>query len=304
MRAKTVPNKELENPLDDAFTAFTQSRKAKNVTKATMEFYHATAEKFHAWLKEQGYTDPEQINGQTIEGYLAHVHDSEVSDNTLHAHARTVKTILIYWEEAEFIAKRIRFKMPKVGDVNHQTLSFDQITALIDVCISARDKAIIALMVDTGIRRQEVINLNWVDIDLKTGNLHVIRGKGRKNRWLGFSPATVRYLVAYRKECTPDLNPDSPVFVTREGGRMQGMTMLLLFRRLSTRVGFSVHSHMLRHTYATQANLSGMSLYNIQATMGHASSETTERYIKSLPSAIIETQIDHSIMMQLKRKRK
>ncbi len=290
--------------LDDAYTAFWQSRKAKNVSQATLTFYASTAGKFFSWLKNNGIYGPDEVTSREVTGYLSALRDTRASDNTINAHARAIRTLMIYWHDNEFSPARVRFAMPKVGDVLHQTLSFDELSALLSACPTARDRAIISFMVDTGARRQETANLNWEDVDLKSGTVHIIRGKGRKNRWVGISPITIRNIISYRRERKPDLDPKSPVFIARNCDRLTGQAILLMFRRLSNLVGFRVHPHALRHTYATHANASGMSLYQIQQTMGHSEAKTTERYIKSLPSQIVDAQIAVSPMMRLSRRRK
>jgi integrase/recombinase XerD len=305
MKTKAQAKLDLETiNLDDAYTAFWQSRKAKNVSLATLEFYTATTTRFISWLKNHGVCDPEQVTVREVIDYLAELRDTKASDNTINDHARAIRTLMIFWYEEKFSPERVRFPMPKIGDVDHKVLSYEELSDLLSVCPTARDRAIVSFMVDTGARRQEVANLIWEDVDLKSGAVHIVRGKGRKSRWVGISPITLRYIINYRKERKPDLDAGSPVFVSRNGSSMTGEAILQVFRRLSGLVGFHVHPHVLRHTYATNANASGMSLFDIQQTMGHAEATTTERYIKSLPSHIIETQIEHSLMMKLSRRRK
>jgi site-specific recombinase XerD len=291
--------------LDDAYRAFWQSRKAKNVSKATMVFYHATVARFLSWAKEHGACTPDEITTQVVDDYLSSLQDRRVADGTLHAHARAIRTLLIFMHENELMLKAIKVNMPKIGDVEHQVLSAEEINSILDACLVPRDQAIVSFMLDTGARRQEVANLRWEDIDLEHGSVHIIRGKGRKSRWVGISPVTIRYLVIYRnKSRAANLSPEYPVFITDEGDQMSGETLRLLFDRLSKRAGFHVKPHALRHTYATNANADGMSLHDIQLTMGHAESTTTERYIKTLPSQIVERQIEHSLMMKIHRKKR
>lgn len=291
--------------LDDAYTAFWHRCNAKNVSQKTLALYEFTAGKFITWLKENGINAPELVTARHVTGYLSALRDlNKASDNTLHAHARAIRTMLIYWNESGYAPTRIKFDMPRVGDVNHQVLSFDELGKLIKAAINPRDKAIVALMVDTGARRQEVCNLNWENIDLKTGAVHIIRGKGRKNRWVGISPETIKYILQYRRAKKLDVSPENPVFLSRSGERIAGSAILQLFRRLSKRAGFPVHPHALRHTYATNANTEGLSIYDIQKTMGHADTKTTDRYIKSLPSKIVEKQVAVSPMMKLSKRRK
>lgn len=290
--------------LDDAFTAFWISRKGGNLSKRTLNFYTNTAGRFVNWLKDNGVNAPELVTARHVMEYLADLRDRKVADNTLNAHARAIRTLLIFWHEEGFSPARVRFAMPKVGEIVRKALTIDQLDALLKACLQPRDKAIIGLMVDTGARRQEVCNLNWGDLDLKSGEVHIIRGKGSKNRWVGISPVTSRAILAYRRQKGLDLSPDAPVFVLRDGSQMNGQAILLMFRRLSKRVGFHVHAHALRHTYATNAIAEGLSIYEIQQTMGHADIKTTERYIRSMPSKIIEAQIRVSPMMKLARRRK
>ncbi|MGA7192614.1 MAG: tyrosine-type recombinase/integrase, partial [Anaerolineales bacterium] len=64
-----------------------------------------------------------------------------------------------------------------------------------NVC-NTRDKALILVMVDTGLRRSEVLNLNWGDVEMITGLVRVVRGKGGKARSAVIGAATRRALLA------------------------------------------------------------------------------------------------------------
>jgi len=185
---KTKAQAKLENEtidLDDAYLAFWQSRKAKNVSKATLEFYTATTTKFISWLKNHEICNPEQVTVREVNNYLAEVRDTKASDNTINAHARAIRTLMIFWYEEKFSQERVRFPMPKIGDVDHKVLSYEELSDLLSVCPTARDRAIVSFMVDTGARSQEVANLTWEYVDLKSGAVHIVLGKGRKSRWVG-----------------------------------------------------------------------------------------------------------------------
>lgn len=297
--------------LDEAYTAFWNRCRGMNVSEKTLTIYNFTAGAFIAWLRDNGVRFPEEVTERHVSAYLASVRERKtktgrmISLNTVHAHARAVRTLLIYWHEQGYTPNRIKFSMPKLCDTEKNILSQEQLGKILDSAPTARDKAIIAFMADTGARRQEVCNLNWEHIDLKTGAVFIHRGKGNKNRWVGIHPDTRNYLIAYRRKTNGlDLSPDAPVFVSsRSGSRITGQAILLMLRRLSKIVGFHVHPHMLRHTYATAANDAGLSIYDIAQTMGHSDVKTTQRYINSLPSRIIERQIAVSPIARLKRRR-
>src|SRR5690349_19063535 len=89
--------------LRDAHTDFTLSRQAMQCTPATLEFYKHTAGKFVSWLDERGVNSPQEVAARHVREYLAELTGNGKSDNTIHDHARAIKTLLRFWHAENYI---------------------------------------------------------------------------------------------------------------------------------------------------------------------------------------------------------
>ena len=198
-KTKTTPRWTLASvALHDAYTDFILSRQAINATFATLQFYRRTAGVFLAWIEQQSVTTPAEVTARHVRGYLAGLADAGRADRTLHAHARAIKTLLRFRHKEKYISEPVYFDMPKIAKKRLPRLTAEQLRELLQAC-NFRDKAIVLLMADSGLRRGEVCALNWADVDIQTGAVLVHRGKGRKARVSRIGATTRRALLAYRR---------------------------------------------------------------------------------------------------------
>lgn len=158
-------------------------------------------------------------------------------------------------------------------------------------CRSKRDKAVILFLVDTGLRSMEFCALTWGDVDISSGLVRVVRGKGGKARSVVIGVTTRRALLAYRRQIKPE--SDDPLFQTIQGRRLGGGGLRSLLVRLRERAGVHVSPHVLRRTFATMSLRAGMNLLNLQGLMGHATIEMTRRYVQMLDDDLIEAHRVH-----------
>lgn len=146
-----------------------------------------------------------------------------------------------------------------------------------------RDKAIILLFVDTGIRVSELCNANLCDLALENGRL-LVNGKGNKQRYVYFGRVAGKALWAYISQRYPDNKPDQlePLFVQRDGfHRVNRHSIRLLLRRLGEKAGVdNVHPHRFRHTFAIEFIRNGGDVFTLQQLLGHSSLEMVKRYLQ------------------------
>lgn len=141
--------------------------------------------------------------------------------------------------------------------------------------VIARNKRAILLMWYAGLRASEVPSLDWRDVDLDTGELTVRNGKGGKDRGV----AIHRRLLANLAE-TPENKQIGAVCGHRNGTPISYKSMPHIFGpRYLGSFGLNISAHMLRHTFAVQLLRAGADIRQIQVQMGHASLETTQRYL-------------------------
>lgn len=145
---------------------------------------------------------------------------------------------------------------------------------------AARNRAMIYLLLDTGLRASELCSLTLKDIDLKARKLTVM-GKGRKERMIPFDAQTGqtiwRYLATRKDEPV-----DWPLFPAHANHRhpLDQRDLYHTLRVIGARAGIDdVHPHRFRHTFAIQFLRNGGDVYTLQDILGHTTLEMTRRYL-------------------------
>jgi len=265
-----------------------------NCTPATLAFYRYTAGAFLKWAELQSVTDPQEITARHVRAYLAQLISQGRKDTTVHDHARAVRTLLRFWH-AEGYMQPVTFDMPRLEKKRLPVLSSGELYQIVKAC-NVRDKAIVLFMVDSGLRRQEVINLNWSDVDIQTGLVRVKQGKGKKDRSAVIGAVTRRALLAYRRYhdgkgrnwlhratgsgglIVKPPEENAPLFQTRTGSRFTGNGLMMFFRRLSKRTGIQVTAHALRRTFVILSLRAGMNPLYLQHLGGWTSLDMVDHY--------------------------
>jgi integrase len=175
---------------------------------------------------------------------------------------------------------RLRVREPRLNIV---PLSIDEVARFWSSFRSARDLAIVGLMLMHGLRSGEVLALNPEDVILSEAQIRV-RGKGSKLRFLPLAPETAQLIDHYLRTERP--NPCSAaLFVVLKGPargtRMTPAGIRSLFRHHRNTTGVKLaNPHRFRHTFASDMVRAGMSLPALMQLMGHADIETTLRYVQ------------------------
>jgi integrase len=185
-----------------------------------------------------------------------------------------------------FELSRLRIKEPRLNIV---PLSVDEVARFWSSFRSARDLAIVGLMLMQGLRSAEVLAMNPEDVLLSEGQLRV-RGKGSKLRYLPLAPETTQLIDHYLRLERP--NPCSAaLFVVLKGPargtRMTpaGLRSLFRYHRRTTGIQLA-NPHRFRHTFASDMVRAGISLPALMQLMGHSDIETTLHYVQVSPQDV------------------
>jgi site-specific recombinase XerD len=152
---------------------------------------------------------------------------------------------------------------------------------------AVRNRAIIYLLVDTGIRAEELCSLRICDADLKSRRI-VVMGKGSKERIIPFAPQTGqviwRYLATRKDEPV-----NATLFPSSKSGRaLPSRELYHIIARIGKRAGIQdVHPHRFRHTFAITYLRNHGDIYTLQQILGHSTFDMVRRYLK-----IAQTDID------------
>jgi len=150
-----------------------------------------------------------------------------------------------------------------------------------------RDRALILLMLDTGLRVSEIARTNIADLNLEAGEITIQPyGSGRKTkpRTVPLGARTLRALweyLAWRKSQTPPPTPDSPLFAAPPYfTRLDRHAIRRLLQRLGERAGVHrVYPHRFRHTFAIRYLRNGGDIFTLQRILGHSSLDMVRRYL-------------------------
>jgi site-specific recombinase XerD len=150
-----------------------------------------------------------------------------------------------------------------------------------------RNRAILYLLLDTGIRASELCNLRLRDLDMKAHTI-TVNGKGNKERQIPFSDSTAKILWRYlsgRKTESVDV-PLFPSLTT--GHELDARDLYHLIVRIARRAGVAdAHPHRFRHTFAIQFLRNHGDVYTLQRILGHTTLDMVRRYL-----AIAQTDIE------------
>ncbi len=141
-----------------------------------------------------------------------------------------------------------------------------------------RNRAIIYILLDTGVRVSELINLHIHEVDLRNRRI-LVMGKGSKERTIPFSPRTGqviwKYLTTKKEESWGNL-----LFVTNEGRQLSRSRVLRILRTIGRRAGvMKVTVHRFRHTFAVNYLRNGGDAYSLQMMLGHSTMEMVKTYL-------------------------
>lgn len=155
-----------------------------------------------------------------------------------------------------------------------------EVDALKGACKNKVDRAIVELLLSSGLRCEELCNLKWQDIDWTTKDIKVIEGKGGKNRVTMMDDVTKKYLLEYKKSLKFD---SEYVFAVKRNGMIKNRTTNSVWRKLkkiADKANVSdVNPHKFRHTFATTLYKRGLDVRMIQKLLGHSNINTTMIYI-------------------------
>ncbi|MBN2389881.1 MAG: tyrosine-type recombinase/integrase [Anaerolineae bacterium] len=151
-----------------------------------------------------------------------------------------------------------------------------------------RDRTIILLLLDTGLRASELCTLRIHDVDL-TNRYVVVQGKGNNERLLPIDATTSQTIWKYLsgREDQDRERLDDPLFVTSERNPLDRQQLRHILDHLGTRAAIrSVHPHRFRHTFAITYLRNGGDIYTLQRCLGHTTLDMVKRYLSIAQSDV------------------
>jgi len=159
-----------------------------------------------------------------------------------------------------------------------------------------RAVAIIATFLYTGIRREELRNLQMHHVDLSNRTLVVRSGKGEKDRMVPLNTRLIEFLEDYLKD-RRRLKKCNPYFFSamRSDKRMGELVIPRLVHKIRQKSGIHFYPHLLRHTFATLMLEGGCNIYALSKMLGHSDIKTTTIYLAATTAHLQEQIMKHPL---------
>jgi site-specific recombinase XerD len=155
-------------------------------------------------------------------------------------------------------------------------LSKEEVSRLINVTDNLKHKTILLLIYSAGLRLEELLDLKISDIDSKRLKIHIVQGKGKKDRYAILSEKVITVLHRYFNE----YHPTEFLIEGRAGGRYSEKSVQTIMKQALAKAEISKKAtvHTLRHSFATHLLDDGTDIRFIQELLGHVRLETTQIY--------------------------
>jgi site-specific recombinase XerD len=255
---------------DNAFQAFLESRKSMGLTKSALGNY---SDRLFRALAKIG--NPYNATYANIQSYLNTIPPSRERLYNRLSYYKVLKTFYNWLDKVYDLPNPMgKMEAPKIGKFILPTLNEVQISALLDRVSSEsqkRDRAIITLFIDSGLRLTELANVKVEDINWKDHEIRTI-GKGRKEAYAPFSEFSERYLREWMFESNISAGKLFPL-------NRWGINIML--KRLEVRTGIKCNAHVFRRTFATLLRKKGVDVLDIQQLGRWENVEMVQRYTKA-----------------------
>jgi integrase/recombinase XerD len=278
--------------MTDGLEAYLIYLRAKGYTEGTITWQKSHLTRFISYLKKEKISNWSTIQTEHIEAYLSYIKRRySLSCRTRQAHLSAINGLFSYLlgQGIVFDHPSKSLKPPKEGVNLPKILTPEEVmqillTPNIRTPIGLRDRAILELFYSSGLRRQELANLNVNDLDLERGFLRINQGKNRKDRVVPVGDMACKLLEAYLKMVRwwfqRDIHENALFLDSQKGRRLNKNTVAAIVTRIVQQSGITkkVSPHTFRHTMATHMLKNDADIRHIQAILGHASLTTTEIY--------------------------
>jgi integrase/recombinase XerC len=267
---------------------FLRHLRERNASPHTVKAYKQDLTLFAVYTGSRGWKSIDHI---AVRGFLSQLYEKGLSKTSV-ARALAAVRSLYRWLAREGMVEQNPAKLvatPKLPKKLPRVPTIEEMNSVIDgempeaAAFPERDRLMLELLYGCGIRNSELTGINLDDIRLSAEAI-LIRGKGKKERYVPFGDSVKSALAAYRPERQKILEASRKqsvaLLINRRGGRLTTRSVGRIIKKIAVAKGLSpdVHPHTLRHAFGTHMLEEGADLRAIQELLGHERLATTQRY--------------------------
>ena len=280
----------VSSEIQKGISKFLDSQRGeRNASAHTLRAYGNELKRFAEYLGPDGRW--KEIDHVTIRGFLSHLHGYGLSKVSV-ARGLAALRSMYKWLAREGIVQQNPAKLvasPRLPKKLPRVPTMEEINGLLNTempetaAFPERDRAIFELLYGCGLRNSELVGTELGDIEEANGVI-LIRGKGKKQRYVPLEGAAADALTAYREARQGVLNATRKntrrLFINQRGGPLTTRSVRRIVKKIAVSRGLppDLHPHTLRHAFGTHMLTEGADLRAIQELLGHERLSTTQKY--------------------------
>lgn len=297
-------NNKIRLKYSQALQGFLLTSQARRLSEHTIRDYTHTLTKFNTFLKKDVYI--EDINARHIEKFLAD--QTHLSKKTLLNYYVGLCALWTWLVREQYSTAHVPHAVPAPKPEQRAIVPYTEteVRAMLNsldrslrykrpgkkysdhgIPFAERNRALILLLLDTGIRAEELVTIKIHQLDKRNQRIRVF-GKGAKERYVNFSPRTHQAIWKYMATRSERTTEGDPLFATSTGHAFSRRRLLSILQKIGRRAGVqNVNVHRFRHTFAIQYLRNRGDPYTLQKMLGHSTLDMVKRYL-----AIAQTDVE------------
>lgn len=245
----------------------------------TLRWY---SQKLEWFLRRDEGATLADLTGSAVKRYLAEEQARGLADNTVHGGFQVLRSFGNWAcrEGYPVDPALLRIRAPKVAQKEMESFTPQQVDAILHETKPGWPHMAVAILLGTGMRVGEMCALTLEDVedDGEATFLKIKRGKGAKFRRVPVSRQLRRELIRYVNRLRPEADSDRLLLLS-DGRPVTVETVSRLFSRLHRQLGFRIHAHKFRHTFATEYLRRGGEIERLRRILGHTTYVMVMRYV-------------------------
>jgi integrase/recombinase XerD len=288
---------------------FTQDCNLRNLRPHTIRYYLNELKVYERYLLEQNQTAPNKITQAIIQkNVILYMKELGLKTVTINTRLRAIRSYFNFLYKQKYIRKNPMegIKLLKDRKSIVQTFSSEQLEKLLSqpdlrTFTGLRDYVMMLLLLETGIRANELVGIELSDVRLKEGAIHIKNAKTYRERIVPIQKTMREQLKKYIAirgvvECTS-------LFVTIDGTpltKRQLQNRIAFYGRKANIEGVRCSPHTFRHTFAKLSVKAGAGIFELQQILGHTSMEMVKTYVNLFSEDVKEKHKSFSPLNNIK----
>lgn len=309
--ANSIPRLRLPTFMDFA-DDFLLALERDGKSRLTIQSYRYHLKWFWHFLVDNSLTqDVGSIKESDVSKYIVHRRRAGAQNSTLSVLVSALRAFFLWCLQQDFadVNPLAKIRKPKPDRKTMQIFSPEQVAAMIEAWPARttkgeRNRSILLLLYDTGLRVGELVALQLQDVDLKLREILVANGKGRKQRIVGMSDRLRGQLYRWVSQFKDVWGKDSAyLFTNTVGHQLTSRDAWVMVRASGKKAGIEgvrCSPHTFRHSAASGLIADGLALSDLQMLLGHENISTTAVYLHPHPKAVAERHKTHALGDRLK----